>query len=146
VLTDLLMGLLLLPAAIADSLVQLPAGFTAEDAEINGRHFRLYRARTAAQWQQGFKGREVAADEAMLFEFPSSGPKMFWMKGTLTPLDMVFLDERFRVLKVVENAQPCGLLCRPYFGTGRYVLEVRAGVSRGLLAGGGAVSGLDADF
>lgn len=135
---DALVGMLLLPAALADSVFQVPVSFEGEPARINGRNFTLYRARSPAQWQRGFKGWDVGADEAMLFEFPAGGWKFFWMKGTRTPLDIVFLDGDFRVVKVVKGAQPCGLLCRPHVARARYVLEVRAGsaAEMGLRAGG----------
>ncbi len=131
-LLDFAVGFLLLPAAVLDTLTQPPVGFQSERIAINGREFVLYNARTPEQWQQGFKDKRVAPNEVMLFEFPSDGWKMFWMKGTVTPLDIVFLDTDFRVLKVYENAQPCRFLCKPYIARGRYVLEFRAGVVKEL--------------
>jgi uncharacterized membrane protein (UPF0127 family) len=131
-LLDVVFGLFLLPAAIMDSLTQSPVEFQGEPAVINGRNFTLYRAGTPDEWQHGFKSHDVTREEAMLFEFPDAGRKMFWMRGTVTPLDIVFLDDDYRVVNVHENASPCGLFCRPYFGTGRYVLELRAGMAREL--------------
>ena len=129
---DVFFGLFLLPAALIDSITQSPVDFQPENATIADRPFMLYRARTPSEWQHGFKGREVAANEAMLFEFPDDGRRMFWMKDTTTPLDIIFLDSDYRVVNVHENASPCGLLCRPYFGRGKYVLEVRAGMAQEL--------------
>ncbi|MCP5085668.1 MAG: DUF192 domain-containing protein [Rhodobacteraceae bacterium] len=42
----------------------------------------------------------------MLFLFRRAQPVSFWMKNTLIPLDMVFLDRRGRVVTVHENAVP----------------------------------------
>jgi len=131
-LLDVAFGLFLLPAAFLDSITQSPVEFAGEQATINDRNFTLYRARTPDEWQHGFKSHEVARDEAMLFEFTDAGWKMFWMKDTVAPLDIMYMDGDFRVLKVHENATPCGWLCRPYFGRGRYVLELRAGTAREL--------------
>lgn len=128
-LLDLAVGFMLLPAVLLDMLTQSSVDFRSENVAIAGRPFILYRARTREEWQQGFKNHEVARDEAMLFEFPGGGWKMFWMKDTVTPLDIIFLDEKFQVLKIHRSAQPCRLLCRPYIGNGRYVLELRAGVA-----------------
>ena len=124
---DILIGLLLLPAAIADTILQRPVNFQSEQATINGRDFELYVADTPEKLQYGFKGREVAENEAMLFIFPAKATRAFWMRGTKTPLDIVFLDENYTITKVIENAQPCSIFCRPHVGTGKYVLEFRAG-------------------
>lgn len=128
-LFDLVVGFLLLPVAFFDTATRSPVEFQSERVTIENRSFVLYHARTTKQWQQGFKSHEVARDEAMLFQFPSSGWKMFWMKGTVTPLDIIFLDSELKILKIHRNAQPCKIFCRPYFGNGQYVLELRAGVA-----------------
>lgn len=129
---ELIWGLILLPVALADSLIQIPATFPSGHATINGKNFTLYTASNFSQWQQGFKGWHVKKSEAMLFKFPSFSTKYFWMKGTVSPLDIIFLDENMTVTNIVENAKPCRFLCKNYSGKAKYVLEVKGGMAKNL--------------
>jgi uncharacterized membrane protein (UPF0127 family) len=129
---DVALGLVLLPVAVADSVMSSDVGFSSEIRKINGRNFTLYLAGNPLQWQQGFKGKKVNESEAMLFTFGSGGLKSFWMKDTVSALDIIFLDSEFTVTKIVRNAKPCRIFCRPYFGAGKYVLELAAGTAEKL--------------
>ena len=76
----------------------------------------------------------LARNTGMLFVFPADSPYPFWMKDTLIPLDMVWMDAGKRVIYVEKNAAPCPairLQC-PSFGPSepaRYVLEISAGTA-----------------
>jgi len=126
---DVVVGLVLLPSVLMDSLTQRPVDFEPVHTSIAGHPFILYIADTPTKWQHGFKGKEVADNEAMLFVFPKNGLKTFWMKDTTTPLDIVFLDEHLQVLDIVDAAQPCKFICKPYLAKGKYVLEFKSGVA-----------------
>ena len=65
----------------------------------------------------------------MLFVFGENGPRSFWMKDMLFPLDMIFLDSNYTVVDVAGSMEPCGTVCTPYTSRGKaqYVLEVNAG-------------------
>ncbi len=65
----------------------------------------------------------------MLFVMGSSGVHRFWMKNTLVPLDMIFIDAGYRVVGVVENAAPLDEALRGVDVVSRYVLEVPGGWS-----------------
>ena len=54
----------------------------------------------------------------------------FWMRNTLIPLDMVFIDRRLRVVGVVERAEPQTLTSRGVGEPSMYVLEVPGGWHR----------------
>ncbi|HET6779640.1 MAG TPA: DUF192 domain-containing protein [Nitrososphaera sp.] len=67
----------------------------------------------------------------MLFVFYDEEPRTFWMKNTLIPLDMIFVDSNLRIVDIKENVPPCvlGDKCPLYPSKDRaqYVLEVNAG-------------------
>jgi uncharacterized membrane protein (UPF0127 family) len=69
----------------------------------------------------------------MLFLFPSDGRYPFWMKNTLIPLDMIWLDSGGRVVFIGSDVPPCKVQNCPSVDPGadsRYVLEVAGGVAR----------------
>jgi len=75
----------------------------------------------------------LCVDCCMLFVFEESGKHSFWMKGTLIPLDIVFLDENFSVVDVKENFLPCRQKpCESYAtkASAKYAVEVNAGQAK----------------
>jgi uncharacterized membrane protein (UPF0127 family) len=93
--------------------------------------------RTDADRARGLMYRTALAEGAgMLFVFEETGEHAFWMKNTLIPLDMIFIDDSGRVTGVVERATPGSLEPRSG-GPSRYVLEVNGGwaAARGVAAG-----------
>ncbi|MEE2779570.1 MAG: DUF192 domain-containing protein [Myxococcota bacterium] len=86
---------------------------------------------TDAGRSQGLMFREVLpSGEGMLFVFPRSEIQSFWMKNTLIPLDMIFIeasDDGLRVGGVVHGAEPQTLSPRTAGGPCRLVLEVPGG-------------------
>ncbi|HZJ52858.1 MAG TPA: DUF192 domain-containing protein [Myxococcaceae bacterium] len=63
----------------------------------------------------------------MLFIFPSEVVQSFWMRNTLIPLDLVFIDRKLRVVGVVQWAEPRTLTSRRVGKPSLYVLEVPGG-------------------
>jgi uncharacterized membrane protein (UPF0127 family) len=70
---------------------------------------------------------ELPAGQGMLFVFAEEEVQSFWMRNTLIPLDMLFIDSEGRVVGIVERAQPRTLTGRSVGVPGRYVLEVPGG-------------------
>jgi uncharacterized membrane protein (UPF0127 family) len=48
----------------------------------------------------------VKESEGMLFIFDDLRQRVFWMKDTLIPLDIIFLDENFAVVNFYQNTKP----------------------------------------
>lgn len=69
----------------------------------------------------------IAPDRGMLFDFQSPQPVAFWMRNTLIPLDMVFIDGQGQVYSIVRNAEPLTDTPRPSGGPIRAVLEIGGG-------------------
>lgn len=75
---------------------------------------------------------ELAEDKGMFFVFEKSAVYPFWMKNTLIPLDIIWLDSRMNVLYIAEDVQPCKVDPCPVTDPGVsaiYVLELNAGTA-----------------
>jgi len=87
-------------------------------------------ATTPAQLEQGLMFRHaLAPDTGMLFDFGRPRMVAMWMKNTLIPLDMLFLDAGGRIIHIEENAAPGTLNPRGPAQMVLGVLELPAGAA-----------------
>ena len=87
-------------------------------------------AETDYEIQTGLMYREVMEQhQGMLFIFPDVAYHSFYMKNTLIPLDLIFIDDQLRVVTIKPNAQPLDETGIPSEVPVQYVLEVNAGLS-----------------
>jgi uncharacterized membrane protein (UPF0127 family) len=101
--------------------------------------FNIEIARTPAEQAQGLMFREEMPQfNGMLFTYDRPHSVSFWMKNTLIPLDMLFIDETGVVKRVHRNAVP--LDTTPIFGGDevQYVLEINGGLANMLNLSEGA--------
>ena len=85
-------------------------------------------ASTGTQREVGLMFRKHLDDDAgMIFIFPDSAPRNFWMHNTPLSLDMVFADAKGTVTGIVANAEPFSDKLLGVEGNSQYVLEVNAG-------------------
>ena len=89
-------------------------------------------ASTTEQWGKGLSDRNSLANgSGMLFVFPTTRDVSFWMKGTLIPLDIVFIDENKSVIGVSKAPTQPGAsdsqLVRYTAGGVRWVMETNIG-------------------
>ena len=69
----------------------------------------------------------------MLFLFPETAPHHFWMKNTMIPLDMIWMDEAGTVLFVSADTPPCNADPCPTYGPdvpAKSVLEIAGGKAK----------------
>jgi hypothetical protein len=96
--------------------------------------FQVELAKTDAQRDRGLMYRkELDKDKGMLFIFDKEGVYPFWMKNTLIPLDIIWIDSNNKVVFIGQNVQPCKSLICPSItpqAKAKYVLEVNAGVCK----------------
>jgi hypothetical protein len=79
--------------------------------------------------------KSLDKDKGVLFVFPEEGEYSFWMKNTSIPLDIIWIDQNGEVVFISENTQPCQENTCPVISTdkkAKYVLEINAGVSKGI--------------
>ena len=69
-------------------------------------------------------------NQAMLFIFPAEFPREFYMKNTLIPLDIIYLDSNKKIVSLQENAKPLDETGLPSEIPAMYVLEVNAGLAQ----------------
>jgi YVTN family beta-propeller protein len=74
--------------------------------------------------------QHLPSNAGMLFAFSSEEPRAFWMKNTLVPLDMIFVNDNSEIVDIIENVPPCEQDPCPSYPSeepAQYVLEVNAG-------------------
>lgn len=87
-------------AACTETAVELRGDF-------GTARFNVEIADDPAERAQGLMNRpSMPASSGMLFLYEAPQRAGFWMKNTLIPLDMIFLDETGTVTRVHENAVP----------------------------------------
>ena len=73
--------------------------------------------------------RRMADDEGMIFDFHTPQVTAFWMHNTYIPLDLVFVQEDGKVLRIARNAPTCSDVSIPSGGPVRTVIELNAGTA-----------------
>ena len=115
--------------------IDLTAGFYRIEAEV---------AADPANRMQGLMNRRtMAANHGMLFVFPDVERHCMWMRNTVLPLSVAFLDERGRILNI-EDMQPQTETSHCAAGPARFALEMNQGwfAAKGIRAGQ-AIGGLE---
>jgi len=94
--------------------------------------FTVELAVTRVQRAQGLMWRRrLKAGRGMLFLYPRDQVIQMWMKNTLIPLDMLFIDRKGTVIRIKERAVPGSLRAISSGQRALAVLELRGGaVSR----------------
>ncbi|MBD3786404.1 MAG: DUF192 domain-containing protein [Sphingomonadales bacterium] len=102
--------------------------------------FSIEIADDEAERSQGLMNRDhLARGAGMLFVYPTERPVAFWMRNTLIPLDMIFIDARGAVVHVHANATPHDETPIPSGAPVRFVLEINGGLAQAIGIGPGAV-------
>ena len=128
------LGLLLPVAAVADT-PDSPAPNTLAIVTVDGQShpFEVEIARSDEERELGLMNRRtMPADHGMLFEFETEKTIYMWMKGTLIPLDMVFIDHRGVITGIAERAVPLSEIVIASPGPVKAVLELNGGTAERL--------------
>lgn len=110
------------------------AGLSIETVDGERHDFEVEIAETPAQRAQGLMfRRQMAADAGMLFLFGGSQVRGMWMKNTLIPLDMLFIDETGKIVRIEERTVPHSERAIVSGGPVSAVLELNAGTASRLM-------------
>ncbi|HEV2621417.1 MAG TPA: DUF192 domain-containing protein [Frateuria sp.] len=116
--------------AVAAQRASVPA------VELHGHHFSTELATDDASREHGLMMRtQLPPDHSMLFVFPDSEPRWFWMKNTLVPLDILYFDTDRKLVSMQLDVPPCKADPCPSYPSdapARYVLELAAGTARNI--------------
>lgn len=101
-------------------------------AEFGGVSLRIEYATTTADRERGLGGRtSIPNDYGMLFVFAKDDRYGFWMKDTLVPLDIFWLDSKGQVVYIAQGVATSSYPNVFYPDVpARYVLETAVSFAR----------------
>ncbi len=70
---------------------------------------------------------KMEEDQGMLFLFDREDMQSFWMKNTILPLDIIYVNSKMEIVKIYRNAEPYSETSLPSGKPSQYVVEVNGG-------------------
>lgn len=81
-----------------------------------------------AERQMGLMNRSfMNNNQGMLFTFDVEEPQAFWMKNTIIPLDIIYVNSKKEIVSIARNTEPFSEKSIPSGRPAIYVVEVNAG-------------------
>jgi uncharacterized protein len=128
VLVSLLAGLSRF--SVGADLQQFPTSELTIISATGPHRFKVELAETPAQMTQGLMFRtSLAPDAGMLFDYKQPTAATMWMRNTLIPLDMLFVDAGGRIVNIHQRAVPQSLDVIAAAAPVRAVIELNGGTA-----------------
>ncbi len=108
-------GILNLKKANTDSIIKTLDIEFAEDE---------YETQTGLMYRN-----KLGTNQGMLFIFPNTQMRSFYMKNTKIPLDIIYIGDKLQIVSFQKNAKPFDETSLPSESPAKYVLEINAGLS-----------------
>lgn len=130
-LTISLILLIAIPIIVFFFYKRNPPQFETVNLKIKNIDYKLEIAKSISQKSAGLSKRtKLCSNCGMIFIFTKDGFQPFWMKDTLIPLDMIWINSNGQITdiitanetnstNIIQNTQPA-----------RYVIELNAGDSK----------------
>jgi uncharacterized membrane protein (UPF0127 family) len=117
--------------------------FRTSHVKVGPHPLKVELAVTEEQRERGLMFRKaLGRDEGMVFVFDEPAYQSMWMKNTLIPLSVAFLDGEGRILNILDM-QPETLDTHTSAGPARYAIEANVGwFERNKVKAGDKVTGL----
>jgi uncharacterized membrane protein (UPF0127 family) len=132
-LTISLIILIAIPIVIFFFYKKPSSKFETVNLKIKNIDYKLEIAKSISQKSAGLSKRtKLCSNCGMIFIFSNLAPRYFWMKNTLIPLDMLFLDQN-GVINTIHTAVPepntSDLKLKIYssLAPAKYVIEIPSG-------------------
>jgi hypothetical protein len=111
-------------------LQQFPTSELTIISATGPHRFKVELAETPAQMTQGLMFRtSLAPDSGMLFDYKQPTVATMWMRNTLIPLDMLFVDAQGRIVNIHQRAVPQSLDIIAAAAPVRAVIELNGGTA-----------------
>lgn len=95
-----------------------------KEIEIEDKIYSVKVAETSDEYDDGLMNVEnLNENEGMLFPFEDEDVREFWMKDTLIPLDIIFINSNNEVTKIIKGEPNSENIIH---GQAKYVLELNA--------------------
>jgi uncharacterized membrane protein (UPF0127 family) len=118
------------PAGAQDANVKFETSTLVIQSPGKANRFNIEFADTDERRMLGLMHRrQMAADAGMLFDFKRDAPVSMWMRNTLIPLDMLFIDRTGTVVKIHQRAVPLSEAIISSDEAVRAVLELNGGTA-----------------
>jgi uncharacterized protein len=119
-----------LPFSFAAELQQFPTSQLTIVSATGPHQFKVEVAETPAQMTQGLMFRSsLPPDAGMLFDYKQPTAATMWMRNTLIPLDMLFVDAQGRIVNIHQRAVPQSLDVIAAAAPVRAVIELNGGTA-----------------
>ena len=97
---------------------------------VKGQNYYLEVAQTQEAQQKGLSGRDkLCLDCGMFFPFKIPGRYPYWMKDTHIPLDIIWLNSKFKVVKITTAVKTDSDFIYTNKKLAKYVIELNANES-----------------
>jgi uncharacterized protein len=121
-------------ATLQATATQIDDGYKRAKVQVNDSVFSALVSDTLELRARGLSGRlGLDEDEAMLFVFDKPEAAGFWMKDMLFSIDIVWIDENYRIISIASDVSP-KTFPNTFFpkSAAKYVLEFSAGTTKRL--------------
>ncbi len=123
-----ILSLLVLGIALIIKIIPTEAHY--KTVKISNITLKAEVADTEFKRMKGLMGHEqLSRNHAMLFTFDNPGYYGIWMMNVSFPIDILWIDDKMKIVDITEVAQPCLLYCPTYMPEEKalYVLEASSG-------------------